>query len=140
RSDHAPLAHSPASAAEALYAAPDDVAGRNPGRHAAGMGSVLQLGKYLGTIQRRRVGQGPGGVCAGLQTVSPDVREHRDRDRQRTSGAVDTLGQVARARGAAAISDQADAAPAGSRADDGDTAVVRVVSTNESYRSGHCSV
>ena len=36
--------------------------------------------------------------------------------------------------------DQADAAAAGSRADDGDTAVVRVVSTNESYRPGHCSV
>jgi len=49
-------------------------------------------------------------IPAHLQTLPPDVRQHRHRDRQRPDGAIDPLGEVARSSVPAPVCHGADAA------------------------------
>src|SRR6185503_3952168 len=101
---------------EALLAAPTDDARGDPLRHAGRLGPLLQLAQRVGPLPRRQVDQGPAGVRAGVAALPPDVRQHRDRDRQRAGGALDAVGAVDRDGDAAVVPDHADAAAAGARA------------------------
>ena len=61
--------------------------------------------------RRRRVAEGARRVRADLEAVSPDVREHRHRDRQRARVAIRGSGPVSRASLPPAVPRQADAGP-----------------------------
>ena len=71
---------------------------------------LLQLAERLGARRESvKSTEGPSRVRADLEAVSPDVREHRHRDRQRARAAVGEDGAAARPRRQAAVPRIADA-------------------------------
>ena len=83
RAAHAPLAAAAKEAAEDLHAASDDVGRADPPAHAGHVGQLLQPPGDLATVELPAIDEGPSGVRADFQAVSPDVCEHGHRHRQR---------------------------------------------------------
>src|SRR5436190_20770593 len=115
RTDHATLADSGGTTPEALFTPSDDVARADSVRHATRLGSLLQLAPRVGPLARCRIVPGADRVRTHLEAVSPDVREHRDRDRQRPRAAVSPLGALDRSCVPAAVSRKTDAGSRDSR-------------------------
>ena len=98
-----------------LYAAPDDVARGDPdGTQRA----WDQFYSWRHVWARSRVVESSSArdrVHVDLEAVPADVREHRDRDRQRARGAIGTVGAMDWLRVPAAVPWQTDATPWDSR-------------------------
>ena len=97
-------------ASEDLRRASSDVGRRNPQAHAGDVGRVLPISAHLATVRGvREVAARAHHLRADLEAVSPDVREHRDCDRQRPRGALGTPRAGAGATGAQVVHHGADA-------------------------------
>ena len=65
---------------------------RDPRSHAGGVGSLLQPAAHLGTLALRQDAAKPSGLRSHLEAVSPDVRQYRDRHRQRAGQPIGAVG------------------------------------------------
>ena len=98
-----------AQAAEGLRAASADVGVGDSGAHAGRLGSLLFAVRHLAALGLREVHEVAAGLRADLEALSPDVREHRHRDRQRTPRALGSQGPRARKGRAQAVRGRANA-------------------------------
>ena len=87
-------------------------AGRTALAHAGRLGSLLRFESRLAAVAFPEESAGPVGVRAHLQAVSPDVRQHGHRDRQRPRPALGAVGAVAGAVRPPALRVRADACAA----------------------------
>ena len=118
RAGHPALADSAAQAAQALHRRIRRCRSRRSARARRARGTASTAGATSGSgracVKSLRE---PPGVRAGLEAVSPDVRQHRHRHRQRARRAIGAVGAAASACDLpAAVPGGADARPAGARA------------------------
>src|ERR1051326_2111748 len=109
----APLVDPAGASAENLFSTSGHVSGGDTTGHASDLGQLLLATDDLAPRPRREVDQGTPCVCADLEALSPDVREHRDRHRQRTRSAVAALGTLDGETLPKAVYGQTDAGVAG---------------------------
>ena len=96
-SGHASLADPAGAAAEGLRTAPGHDSRRDSRADAGRVGSLLQSSPHLGALPVHADAPRTAGVRADLEALSPDVREHRHRDRQRAREPRQPMGSADRA-------------------------------------------
>ena len=96
RASHAALADPAGPTPEGVHAASHHGAGRDPARHPARLGPVLQPPEHLGALRLRAVVEIAPGVRADVEAVPSDVRQHRHRHRQCARGPVSAVGPLDR--------------------------------------------
>ena len=103
------LAHSSFSTPQSLLTASKDVGGGNPDAHPTSLGPVLRLPSHLAAVAVCPFSPGTTDFCTDLASLPTDVREHGNRDRQRTSGALCATSPMACQSGTTVVRGRTDA-------------------------------
>ena len=111
--DHPPLADPAGAAAQGVLAASGDERRRDPQPDAGRLGQLLQPAQHLEALELHAEPQGAAGIRLHLEAVPADVRQHRDRHRQRPRVARGEVGAPPGAAHAPPVHRHPDAGAAG---------------------------